>query len=205
MLLQLILIDVIKNSESYGCAESFTLSEEENVSILVPESCSVGHLILSERAMFHYLQSSSYGFHKQFTLTYRDPSVNNLFLETPTIVSDRDKSGLLLEEINWNSSYQKLARAWGLGGDAYGPVADEEALDALKTAYEKGINFIDTSDLYGNGKSEKMIGKFLKNYQIRIRRNCIYHQKVDVCRIEVSNASKLHFWLFEKCIRCIFK
>ena len=52
--------------------------------------------------------------------------------------------------------------AWGLGGDAYGPVADEEALDALKTAYEKGINFIDTSDLYGNGKSEKMIGKFLK-------------------------------------------
>ena len=49
--------------------------------------------------------------------------------------------------------------AWGLGGDAYGPIAEEDALATLRCAYEEGINFFDTADLYGNGRSEALLGK----------------------------------------------
>lgn len=51
---------------------------------------------------------------------------------------------------------------WALGGTAYGPVRDEESLDALETAWERGINFFDTADIYGHGHSEKVLAQFLK-------------------------------------------
>lgn len=50
---------------------------------------------------------------------------------------------------------------WSLGSDSYGFVSDQEACKILKTAYEAGIRFFDTSPTYGDGLSEKRIGKFL--------------------------------------------
>jgi aryl-alcohol dehydrogenase-like predicted oxidoreductase len=35
-------------------------------------------------------------------------------------------------------------------------------MDILTTAYDNGVNFYDTADVYGNGRSEKFIGKFIK-------------------------------------------
>ena len=52
---------------------------------------------------------------------------------------------------------------WGLGGNAYGPVDDNESKKALKRAYEKGINFFDTADLYGNGQSERLLGEVFRD------------------------------------------
>lgn len=52
---------------------------------------------------------------------------------------------------------------WQLGtkwGDPFNP---QEAEKILKTAYESGINFIDTADIYNGGESEKSIGKFVKD------------------------------------------
>lgn len=54
---------------------------------------------------------------------------------------------------------------WGLGGDAYGRVDKKEAQYVLELAFEKGINFYDTSDLYGNGHSEEILGELF--YKIR--------------------------------------
>ena len=51
--------------------------------------------------------------------------------------------------------------AWGIGG-SWGLVDDKESLAALHTAIDNGINFIDTADVYGDGRSEKLIGKLLK-------------------------------------------
>ena len=48
---------------------------------------------------------------------------------------------------------------WGIGGNAYGQVDDNESKRALRTAFELGINFYDTADLYGNGHSEKLLGE----------------------------------------------
>jgi len=47
-------------------------------------------------------------------------------------------------------------------GGAFGPVDDGESTRALHAAIDGGMNFIDTSDAYGGGRSENVIGKFLK-------------------------------------------
>lgn len=50
---------------------------------------------------------------------------------------------------------------WQLGGD-WGDVDDTTALSILHSATEMGVNFLDTADVYGSGRSERLIGKFLK-------------------------------------------
>ena len=47
-------------------------------------------------------------------------------------------------------------------GGAFGPVDDTESLRALHAAIDAGMNFIDTSNAYGEGRSETLIGQFLK-------------------------------------------
>ena len=50
---------------------------------------------------------------------------------------------------------------WQLGND-FGVVDDARARAALEVAFEQGINFFDTADVYGNGLSETRIGAWLK-------------------------------------------
>jgi aryl-alcohol dehydrogenase-like predicted oxidoreductase len=51
--------------------------------------------------------------------------------------------------------------AWAIGA-AWGEVNDEEALAALHAALDSGVNFIDTADVYGDGHSEQLIAKVVK-------------------------------------------
>lgn len=51
--------------------------------------------------------------------------------------------------------------AWAIGA-AWGEVNDEEALAALHTALDAGVTFIDTADVYGDGHSERLIAKVMK-------------------------------------------
>ena len=51
---------------------------------------------------------------------------------------------------------------WQLGGAEWGEVDESRALDTLRAAFEGGVNFFDTADIYGLGRSEELIGKFLK-------------------------------------------
>jgi aryl-alcohol dehydrogenase-like predicted oxidoreductase len=57
--------------------------------------------------------------------------------------------------------------AWAIGAD-WGNVEEKDALDALRAAIEEGVNFIDTADVYGDGRSERLIAKVLKEYQGKI-------------------------------------
>jgi aryl-alcohol dehydrogenase-like predicted oxidoreductase len=50
---------------------------------------------------------------------------------------------------------------WQLGAD-WGDVEESAAQEVLETAVEYGINFFDTADVYGKGRSESLIKKFLK-------------------------------------------
>jgi aryl-alcohol dehydrogenase-like predicted oxidoreductase len=51
--------------------------------------------------------------------------------------------------------------AWAIGG-TWGPVDDQAALAALHRAVDLGVNFIDTADVYGDGHSERLIGRLCK-------------------------------------------
>ena len=51
--------------------------------------------------------------------------------------------------------------AWAIGG-TWGEVDDADSMRALKRAVEKGVNFFDTADVYGDGRSEKLLGRLKK-------------------------------------------
>ena len=51
---------------------------------------------------------------------------------------------------------------WQLGGSDWGDVSEDEALSILQAALDSGVTFFDTADVYGGGRSEELIGKFLK-------------------------------------------
>lgn len=61
--------------------------------------------------------------------------------------------------------------AWGIGGPSmagnipigWGNVDDNQSIEALKTAFDRGINFFDTANFYGLGHSEDLIGKVFGN------------------------------------------
>jgi aryl-alcohol dehydrogenase-like predicted oxidoreductase len=48
--------------------------------------------------------------------------------------------------------------AWGIGGD-WGEVDDDTSLSALHAAVDAGVTFFDTADVYGDGRSEKLIAQ----------------------------------------------
>jgi aryl-alcohol dehydrogenase-like predicted oxidoreductase len=52
--------------------------------------------------------------------------------------------------------------AWAIGG-AWGSVSDDESLAALHKAIDCGVNFIDTADVYGDGRSERLIAQLKKS------------------------------------------
>jgi aryl-alcohol dehydrogenase-like predicted oxidoreductase len=57
---------------------------------------------------------------------------------------------------------------WQLGGADWGSISEKDALSILHKAVEKGINFIDTADVYGMGRSEQIIGKFLRETREKV-------------------------------------
>jgi aryl-alcohol dehydrogenase-like predicted oxidoreductase len=54
--------------------------------------------------------------------------------------------------------------AWAVGG-TWGPVDDGESMAALHRALERGVNFFDTADVYGDGHSERLIARLRREHQ----------------------------------------
>lgn len=66
---------------------------------------------------------------------------------------DLGRTGWKVSEISFG--------AWAIGG-TWGHVPEEDALAALHKAIDLGVNFIDTADVYGDGRSERLIAQVLK-------------------------------------------
>ncbi|ELZ29950.1 putative oxidoreductase [Halogeometricum pallidum JCM 14848] len=49
---------------------------------------------------------------------------------------------------------------WQLGGD-WGELTDEEGREAVRAALDEGVDFLDTADVYGDGRSERLVGEVL--------------------------------------------
>ena len=55
--------------------------------------------------------------------------------------------------------------AWAAGGWMWGGNDDNDAIEAIKTAYDHGVTSIDTAPIYGQGKSEELVGRAIKGIQ----------------------------------------
>jgi aryl-alcohol dehydrogenase-like predicted oxidoreductase len=53
--------------------------------------------------------------------------------------------------------------AWQLGAD-WGDVAEDDAMSTLNAAVDGGVTFIDTADVYGDGRSERLVGRLLREH-----------------------------------------
>ncbi|HYL37968.1 MAG TPA: aldo/keto reductase [Bryobacteraceae bacterium] len=58
--------------------------------------------------------------------------------------------------------------AWGIGGKLWQGGADDESIRALRRAMDLGVNFIDTALVYGDGHSEKLVGKAIREARHRM-------------------------------------
>jgi aryl-alcohol dehydrogenase-like predicted oxidoreductase len=67
---------------------------------------------------------------------------------------DLGRTGMRVSEISLGT--------WAFG-DGWGTVGEDDALGALNRAVDLGVNFLDTADVYGDGRSEKLIGRLLKD------------------------------------------
>lgn len=69
------------------------------------------------------------------------------------------KTGYKISELSFGT--------WAIGG-AWGKTNDEESLRALEIAIEKGVNFFDTADVYGDGHSEELLREATKGKEDEI-------------------------------------
>lgn len=75
------------------------------------------------------------------------------------------KSGIIVSVIGFG--------CWGIGGvtqgaTSYGPTDDATSLDTLKRAFDLGITFYDTADVYGDGHSEQLLGQSFASCRDRV-------------------------------------
>jgi aryl-alcohol dehydrogenase-like predicted oxidoreductase len=61
------------------------------------------------------------------------------------------RTGIEVSEIGYG--------AWGIGGSQWRGASDDESTAALRRALDLGLNFIDTALAYGDGHSERLIGR----------------------------------------------
>jgi aryl-alcohol dehydrogenase-like predicted oxidoreductase len=96
------------------------------------------------------------------------------------------RTGIRVSEIGFG--------AWAIGGTAeasgtplgWGKSSDDESLAAIRRARELGVNFFDTSDSYGFGRSESLLGIVLS----RLRKDVVIATKVGVVRSSTGELRK---------------
>lgn len=74
-------------------------------------------------------------------------------------------TGITVSEIGFGT--------WGIGGitenaSSYGRTDDDTSMEALRSAFDRGITFYDTADIYGYGHSEELVGKVFERSRDKI-------------------------------------
>jgi aryl-alcohol dehydrogenase-like predicted oxidoreductase len=82
---------------------------------------------------------------------------------------------------------------WQLGAD-WGDVPEDDALAVLDAAVDEGVTFFDTADVYGDGRSETLIGEFLRRRGETARRSVTVATKMGRRREQMpENYTLEHF------------
>ena len=87
------LVVVNHNPESvqYKSWQGFTLSDSNRLQVLVPPFFGNGHVVLTEKAIFHYKQTTDYNREGQFTVIWDDPEFGIWWPVKTPIISKRDE------------------------------------------------------------------------------------------------------------------
>ncbi len=88
-----VVVNCDTKSKDFGKWQSFILSNRNMNQVLVPPKYGNAHLILSDKAIFHYKQSTYYNPKIQFTYKWNDPKLNIWFPIKNPILSQRDELG----------------------------------------------------------------------------------------------------------------
>ena len=97
---QLAVVDLRKDSETYGASETFLLSDNKPSVVFVPAGCVNAHLCLSDKCVFYYKWSEDYnGPESQVTVQWDDPDLGIDWVISSPILSERDQNGVSHKEI----------------------------------------------------------------------------------------------------------
>lgn len=86
----LVVVNNDPESRQYRQWTSFTLSDKNRQQVFIPPNFANGHLVMSDWAMFHYKQNTTYNRAGQFTLLWNDPELGLWWPIDDPIVSRRD-------------------------------------------------------------------------------------------------------------------
>lgn len=88
-----VVVNCDSKSKDFGKWQSFILSDKNRLQVLVPPKYGNGHLVLSEKTIFHYKQSAYYNPGNQFTYKWNDPGLKISWPIKNPILSKRDQLG----------------------------------------------------------------------------------------------------------------
>lgn len=84
--------------------------------------------------------------------------------------------------------------AWGIGGD-WGSIDDETSLRALQAAVEAGVRFFDTADVYGDGRSERLIAQLRSEIDVPVVVATKVGRRAPAQVVEAYSAANLRSWV----------
>src|SRR6476620_7675633 len=86
--------------------------------------------------------------------------------------------------------------AWAIGG-SWGAVDDKESLAALNKAADCGVNFVDTADVYGMGRSERLLAQFKRDRKQDVVIDTKAGRKLPAQAVEGYSRENLTQWVEE--------
>lgn len=86
-----------KNSPQFKKWQGFTLSDTNRCQVLIPPNFGNGHVVLTDKAIYHYKQNTYYNPRGQFTIIWNDPEYEMWWPIKNPILSRRDELGRFVE------------------------------------------------------------------------------------------------------------
>ncbi|NJK44195.1 MAG: aldo/keto reductase [Pleurocapsa sp. SU_196_0] len=84
--------------------------------------------------------------------------------------------------------------AWAIGG-TWGEVRDEDSMSALHAALDSGVNFFDTADVYGDGRSERLISRLRRERSEAFYVATKAGRRLPKQTVEGYSRENLHAWV----------
>ena len=94
-----VIVDLRKDSPTYGAWESFKLSEHNKLQVWIPPGFAHGFLVMSDSADFEYKCTEYYHPEDEHCLMWNDPEVAIDWPINDPILSEKDKQGLFLKDL----------------------------------------------------------------------------------------------------------